>query len=56
MILSDQDVDRIAEAVVAKMYSQAREVIDIQREVRMSSEQRKALSRERLRLAKAEAG
>lgn len=52
MILSDQDIDRIAEAVVAKLTGQAHGVIDIHREVRMSAEQRKALSRDRIRQAR----
>lgn len=51
-MLSDQDVDRIAEAVVAKLTGQARGEIEIQREVRMSKEQRRELSRQRLVLAK----
>jgi hypothetical protein len=52
MMLSDQDIDRIAAAVVAKLAEQAMQTIDIHREVRMSAEQRKALSRERVQRAK----
>lgn len=52
LVLSDQDVDRIAAAVVEKLTGQARQVIDIQREVGMSREERKALSRDRVASAR----
>lgn len=52
MILSDRDVERIADAVVARLTGEAQQMIDIQREVRMSADERRALSRQRLAAAK----
>lgn len=54
MRISDADIDRIATAVVEKLTGQAQQAIDIRREVKMTCEQRKALSRERLQRARSE--
>lgn len=51
-MLSDQDIDRIANAVVDKLLGATRQTVDIAKEVNLSVEERKALSRDRSRLAR----
>lgn len=52
MTLDRDDIDAIANAVVALLNQQPQRLMDIHNEVNMTPEQRRQLSRERVRIAK----